>query len=149
MIGQATGAVSSTGASLIIPHSLHALSDALLKVGMAERALVVSQQALEEIDRNGQELFRAEHLRFKAEAAMRLGDRAAAMADLQKALETAKAHAAAWVQLRCAIAFARAQRGSGEQNTARVMLIDARSRLQEGFETPDFREATNLLQELA
>jgi predicted ATPase len=75
-------------------------------------------------------------------------DEAAAEAAFVCALEVARGQGAKMWELRAATILARLWRDQGKQGDARDLLAPIHAWFTEGFDTPDLREASNVLAEL-
>jgi predicted ATPase len=71
------------------------------------------------------------------------------MADLRTALEVARTQGARTWELRAAVSLARLWTALAEGPKARDLLAPIHAWFAEGFDAPDLKEATALLEELA
>jgi len=94
-------------------------------------------------------MWRAYTLTCRGELRLKLGQPAMAEADFRDAIEMARSlEHKAW-QLRAATNLARLLMRRGDHLAARASLVPVYSSFDEGFETPDLREAGSLLEEMA
>ncbi|MDB6102121.1 MAG: transcriptional regulator, partial [Gammaproteobacteria bacterium] len=108
-------------------------------------------RALASADRGGERWFVAELLRTKGELLLRRdGDQSFSAAEgcFGEALEVAREQDALSWELRSALSFARLRFRQDRHDDARQLLAPVYSRFTEGFETPDLRSASVMLQSL-
>lgn len=167
---QGLAAHQATGTQVLIPHFMALLAEALGKTGQIEEALLISEEALAAIDRNGEGYYKAELYRIKGELllmqARGLGlSRAAtgggavshaepqavtqAAACFDQSIKVAQMQKARSCELRAALSLARLYQNQGKQEEALALLAPIVDSFTEGFETTDLREAKALLDELA
>jgi predicted ATPase len=147
LINQALAGFAETGANVAITYFLTLLAHAQACAGDAESGLRTIEEALAA---NPQELmWRAYTLTCRGELRLKLGQPAMAEADFRDAIEMARSlEHKAW-QLRAATSLARLLMRRGDHLAARGSLEPVYSSFDEGFETPDLREAGLLLVEMA
>ncbi len=141
---------SATGASLLRPHFLGMLAEAFPS-GDAQ-GLRALEEALALADATGERCYEAELHRLKGERLLRRDGadaRLAAEACFARALEIARRQQALSLELRAAVSLARLHRRAGRHDAAHGLLRPVCDRFTEGFETVDFREALDLLRDLA
>jgi tetratricopeptide (TPR) repeat protein len=125
-------------------------AEAIARIGRADEALQITNQALAQIERTGDTAEHAEVLRLKGEVLL-MRDRST-MAEAEQcfrcALEVARAQRAKWWELRSSVSLARLLRDTNRRGEARTMLAGTYNWFTEGFELPDLKEAKQLLEEL-
>jgi predicted ATPase len=99
---------------------------------------------------NGEHQWLAELYRLKGEflASQRNPRLADAEACVREAIDIAVQQGALSLELRAVMTLSRMAKAKGEAKKAADILVPVFSRLQEGFDTADLREARGLLQEL-
>jgi predicted ATPase len=140
-----------TGWRICYPEFLGALAEGLAGLGQFAEGLATIDRALAAADRGGERWFVAELLRNKGELLLHVaGDRSITAAErcFSEALEVAREHDALSWELRIALSFARLRVGQDRQDDARQLLAPVYGRFTEGFETPDLRSASAMLQSL-
>jgi predicted ATPase len=140
-----------TGQTICYPEFLGALAEGLAGLGQFTEALATVDRALATADRGGERWFVAELLRTKGELLLHgAGDRSISAAErcFSEALEVAREQGALSWELRSALSFARLRVSQVRQDDARQLLAPVYSRFTEGFETPDLRSASAMLQSL-
>jgi predicted ATPase len=140
-----------TGQTICYPEFLGALAEGLVGLGQFTEALATVDRALATADRGGERWFVAELLRTKGELLLHgAGDRSISAAErcFSEALEVAREQGALSWELRSALSFARLRVSQVRQDDARQLLAPVYSRFTEGFETPDLRSASAMLQSL-
>jgi predicted ATPase/DNA-binding winged helix-turn-helix (wHTH) protein len=140
-----------TGWTISYPEFLCALAEGLAGLAQFTEALATIDRALASADRGGERWFVAELLRTKGELLLRRdGDQSFSAAEgcFCEALEVAREQDALSWELRSALSFARLRFRQDRQDDARQLLAPVYSRFTEGFETPDLRSASAMLQSL-
>jgi class 3 adenylate cyclase/predicted ATPase len=117
--------------------------------GQVDEALAVLDDALPILERAGERRFAAELRRHKGQLLLRQGHTEAAEELYRKALSIAEEQEAKLWELRAAVSLARLRHDQGRHTEARDLLEPVYRWFTEGFDTPDLREATTLLDELA
>jgi predicted ATPase/DNA-binding winged helix-turn-helix (wHTH) protein len=138
-----------TGWTICYPEFLCALAEGLAGLGQFTEAIATIDRALARADSGGERWFVAELLRTKGELLLqREGDQAVAAAErcFCAALEVAREQDALSWELRAALSFARLRARHNRQDDARQLLAPVYNRFTEGFETPDLRSASAMLQ---
>jgi predicted ATPase/DNA-binding winged helix-turn-helix (wHTH) protein len=141
----------TTGWTISYPEFLCALAEGLAGLGQFTEALATIDRALARAERGGERWFVAELLRNKGELLLReAGDQSISAAEccFCEALEVAREQDALSWELRSALSFARLRFRQDRQDDARQLLAPVYSRFTEGFETPDLRSASAMLQSL-
>jgi class 3 adenylate cyclase/tetratricopeptide (TPR) repeat protein len=126
-------------------------AEAIAKTGRVDEAVVIIDQALAHIERNGDAAEHAEMLRLKGEVLMMRHPSATAEAEkcFCEALEVARAQEAKWWELRSTVSLARLLGDTNRRDEARTMLGEIYNWFTEGFDLPDLLEAKALLNELS
>jgi predicted ATPase/DNA-binding winged helix-turn-helix (wHTH) protein len=140
-----------TGWTICYPEFLGALAEGFAGLGQFAAALATIDRALATADHGGERWFVAELLRAKGELSLqRAGDQSLSAAErcFSAALEVAREQDALSWELRVALSFARLRVRQNRQDDARELLASVYNRFTEGFETPDLRSASALLQSL-
>ena len=132
-------------------HLIAVCAEAIARIGRVDEAVVVIDQALGHIERNGETAEQAEMLRLKGGVLMmcRSSETAEAEKCFRQALDIARAQEAKWWELRTSVSLARLLRDSDRHDEARTMLAEIHNWFTEGFELPDLKEAKALLEELS
>jgi len=92
---------------------------------------------------------RPEDIRFFGELRLKLGQTKAAEADFHEAIALAQEIGAKAWELRATTSLARLLRDSGHRDEARTKLANIYNWFTEGFDSPDLKDAKELLDELA
>jgi class 3 adenylate cyclase/predicted ATPase len=150
-MGEAVGASRQSARRFYFEYELLVFAEALLNAGEPDHAQEVVQEALQCITTSRKCLFEAEAHRLSGLClAIRGGDRIAeAETRLLQAIETAGRQDALSFKLRAATALARIWRDQSRRREARNLLSPVYDLFSEGFDTPDLREASALLDDLA
>ena len=117
--------------------------------GQTEEALSALDDALQIVGRTGERWLETEFYRHKGGILRRQGHTAAAEELYRKALSISDEQEAKLWQLRAATSLARLMGEQGRRTEARELLASVYGWFTEGFNTPDLKEATRLLDELA
>jgi predicted ATPase len=123
----------------------------LAGLGQFTEALATIDRALARANRGGERWFVAELLRNKGELLLHeAGDHSISAAErcFSEALEVAREQDALSWELRSALSFARLRLRQDREDDARQLLAPVYSKFTEGFETPDLRSASAMLQSL-
>jgi predicted ATPase/class 3 adenylate cyclase len=138
-----------TGGELIYGYALSLLAESYLKGREPEKGLAVIAEALQVIETSGQRLHEAEIWRLRGEHLILRGG---AEADVERsfytALDVASQQQARSFELRAATGLARFLSRFDRREEARSKLAPILASITEGFENPDFKEATAVLREL-
>jgi predicted ATPase len=124
----------------------------LAGLGRHTEALDTMDRALAAAERGGERWFVAELLRTKGELLLHeTGDQRVSAAErcFCEALEVAREQDALSWELRVALSFARLRVSQDRRDDARQLLAPVYNRFTEGFETPDLRSASAMLQSLS
>ncbi len=136
----ATGAMRS-----VVAHSrsLSLEAEACLAHGALEEAFAAITEALEHIEATGERAFEAEVHRVRGEVLLSQSptDPAQAEACFHQALDVARSQTAKSWELRAATSLARFWQRQGKDREARALLTPIYEWFNEGFDTPDLRDA--------
>jgi predicted ATPase len=151
MITSGLTAWRSTGATLLLPWYLSALTSAYAKLGRLQDAQNSLTEMTTVMRTTKETLWEAEADRLAGEIAMKLPapDTAKALVYFESALIVARAQQAKSWELRAAMSMARLWRDQGKREQARELLAPVYGWFTEGFDTLDLKEAKALLDELA
>jgi predicted ATPase len=137
---------AATGAALVQPYFLALIADACRRWGQADRARGLVDTALAAAERTGERVYEAELHRLAGELiAQEPRATTGAEGRFLEAIRIARRQGALSLELRAATSLARFWQARGRAVEARTLVSDVCSRFTEGFETPDLREATMLL----
>jgi tetratricopeptide (TPR) repeat protein len=133
------------------PFTLAVLAYAYARLGRHDQALTMLDEALERVQRTGEQVDEAEMLRLKGETLLMRNGEGAAQAEhcFTAAIEVARAQEAKWWELRTTVSLARLLRDTNRRNEARSMLAEICNWFTEGFDTADLKDAKALLDELS
>ncbi len=133
--------------------SLHlaAMAHALAQVGEAAEAKTVIGQALDQMEKTGEQTWETfiHWVKGQILATLPEADLGRAAACYKEACEIAKRQGAKSMELRAATSLAGLWSKEGRKSDARELLAPAYEWFTEGFDTPDLKEAKALLDELA
>ncbi|CAN5499485.1 winged helix-turn-helix domain-containing protein [soil metagenome] len=139
-----------TGAGLWTPFMYALLADACGKSGRAQEGLTVLERAFAHVLAFGERWCESELYRLKGELLLEQG---AAEAEVEEAfwgaLEVARRQGAKSWELRAVGSLSRFRVRQGKTREARTLLTEVCGWFQEGFATPDLKEARELLRTLA
>ncbi|MCK1642268.1 AAA family ATPase [Bradyrhizobium sp. 157] len=139
----------ATGEEIAMPYYLGLLAEAHRRVDRTADGMSLLNDALELVERTDERWYEAELYRLMAEALITKSDRRDAERWLRRALQTAQKQGARFWEVRAATSLARLWRDQGKRTDARDLLAPIYGSFTEGFDTPDLKEATALLAELA
>jgi predicted ATPase len=141
-----------TGMQLQRPYFLGLLADVLTRTGdRSSEALDCLAEALEVVGRSEERCLEAELHRLEGEALLAVSPARSAEAEGRylHALGVARRQGARLWELRAATSLARLWRGQGRIDEGHDLLAPVHGWFTEGFDTPDLRDATALLGQLA
>ena len=133
------------GARMDDTYFLGLLADALVGAAQPAQALDALREALEAVPRGGRFFYDAELHRLRAEALRALGDDEEAEAAARRALDVAREQGGRSLELRAAMTLGRLLRGTGRPREAQALVAAAYGGFEEGFDTPDLRDAAAFL----
>jgi predicted ATPase len=140
----------STGSEIMLPYFMYLLAEAYGRFGLAKEGLTILTEAQAAIESSGERWCEAELQRLKGELILLQPDIVNsqktddAEACFRRALATARAQKAKFLELRAAISLSRLLRRE-QPASARDILAPVYNWFTEGFDTIDLREARNLL----
>ena len=137
-----------TGARMDDAYFLGLLADALVGAGEPGEALDVLREALEAVPRGGRFFYDAELHRLRGQALRALGEAEEAEASLRRALGVAHDQGGRSLELRAAVSLGGLLRDTGRPQEAQAIVAAAHRGFEEGFDTPDLREAAAFLAEV-
>jgi class 3 adenylate cyclase/predicted ATPase len=123
-------------------------AELLSKLGQAEDALVAIEEGLAITAQTGESWGDAEMHRVRGELLVSASTQDEAEAAFTTALAIAREQGAKWWELRAATSLARLWSLQGKRIEARELLGETYGWFTEGFDTPEMKDARNLLDEL-
>jgi len=148
LLRSGSAAYRATGAELYAPYHIALLAAACGVAGQVEEALRLLDDALQMVQRTGENWFAAELNRRKGQLLLRQGNAEAAAELYRKALNIAREQEAKLWELRAAVSLARLLRDHSRRSEARDLLAPVNGWFTEGFDTPDLKDAKALLEAL-
>jgi len=124
-------------------------AEALALDGRTQEALAIVEESLRHFETHAERVHLPEVLRLRGLLHVRLGDAEAALRDFRASLDLARRQGALAWELRTTMSAARLMAEHGERPAAREALAAVHGRFTEGFSTPDLRDASALLDDLA
>jgi DNA-binding winged helix-turn-helix (wHTH) protein/predicted ATPase len=148
-IRQGLATWQATGATLMVPHFLTLLAEAIPPADDQDAGLRVLDDALAMIQASGERMYEAEVWRLRGERLVRTAPDEAAVraaeACFTQALAIARRQDALSLELRAAMSLVRLRRGRARDELAREMILPLYQRFKEGFDTQDLIDARHLL----
>jgi tetratricopeptide (TPR) repeat protein len=147
----------STGAEMVVPTFLAFQCDAYLAAHQIDKALISIEEGLKLSKRMEELYYDAELYRLRGEALLqqqrkhqstKANSKEAESCFLQ-AIKIAREQKAKSLELRATTSLARLQQTTGMEKEARKALAKICGWFTEGFDTPDFKNAKSLLNELS
>ena len=138
----------ATGAGFLVPYFLSLSAAIAVQSGRANESLELLAEALERVDKTGEEWFAAELHRLKGETLLKLKERNLAQASFEVAVAVAHQQSARLWELRAATSLARLLVSESSDAEAHTVLAPVYRWFVEGFETPDLKSARGILDEL-
>jgi len=145
---QSVAFLIATGTRLTLAVFFKMQAESFARHGARERSLESLERAFEVARETGERFYEAELHRLSGELALS-EDKSRAYASFQKGLDAARAVGARALELRVATSLARLERAQGKTDEARRLLSETYGLFTEGFETPDLKEARELLDALS
>jgi class 3 adenylate cyclase/tetratricopeptide (TPR) repeat protein len=143
-----SGLAASRANGAWVPQNIALLSAGCEIAGEVEESLTLLDEALWIVEKTGERLLAAELYRHKGQLLLRQGHTEAAEELYRKALSIAGKQEAKLWELRAAVSLARLWRDQGRRTEARDLLNPVYGWFTEGFDTPDLKEASAVLDEL-
>jgi serine/threonine protein kinase/predicted ATPase len=137
-----------TGSMVPLVYRLSYLVEAHLRAERLEQGLAVIDLAFERSRGRLDRFYDAEMRRLRGEILHRAGETARAEVELERAVGFAREHGARLHELRAATSLARLRAATGRRDDARRLLEPIYRSFEEGFTTPDLRDAAACLSEL-
>ena len=139
------------GIGAVWPWFLALLADAQGALGQFEEGLHALEEAQQWVERNDERLYAAEVHRIKGELLLRqaVPDPTQAERCFQEAVDVARAQQAKSWELRAATSMSRLWLQHNRFDDARALLSPIYNCFTEGFDTPDFKDAKKLLEQLS
>jgi predicted ATPase len=148
LLRDGSAAYRGTGAEAWMPYYTALLAKACEMSGRIDEAADLLDGALQIVGRTGERWFAAELNRQKGELLLRHGDTEAAEELYRQALSVAREQEAKLWELRAAVSLARLRRDQGRHAEACEILAPVYGWFTEEFDTPDLKEAKELLDQL-
>ncbi len=148
LLRSGSSAYCATGATAWMPLYIALLAGACEIAGQIEEGAARFDQALQLVERTGERWFAAELDRQRGQLLLRQGHPEAAEDLYCQALSTAREQEAKLWELRAATSLARLWRDQSRRAAARDLLAPVYDWFNEGFATPDLKEAKALLNDL-
>ncbi len=138
------------GAEVLTVLQFVLLAEACGEAGRIEEGLVAAEDALDVVRHTGERFYEPEAHRLRGELLWALtGDGAEAEACFRRAIKLAQRQGARMLELRAVVSRCRMWRELGRWEAARRTLAEVYGWFTEGFDTPDLREAREMLQALS
>jgi predicted ATPase len=134
---------------LYLSGTLGHLAQARGKASHPAEGLSTLAEALALVEETGERHWEAELHRLRGELLLMQRNEAEAEASFHKAIEVARRQQAKSWELRATVSLCRLQRQQGRVGEARQALAEIFGWFTEGFDTPDLREARDLLEQLS
>lgn len=134
-----------TGSGLMTPQLCLMMAEAQMCAGRPGEALAALSKGLRHAEEFQEHVHEPELYRLRAEILIGQGGSTAGEASLRRAIEVAQAQQAKMLELRAALALAKLQRSQGRLAEARVLLQPLCEWFREGFDTPEMREAREIV----
>jgi predicted ATPase len=148
-IRRALAEVRALGIGMNLTHFRGLLAEVNGIAGQAEGGLSAVAEALALVDETEERYYEAELCRLRGELLLQQGDEAEAEGTFHKAIEVARRQRAKSWELRAAMSLCRLWREQGKVEKAQQRLTEIYGWFTEGFDTPDLREASALLEDLS
>ncbi len=139
----------STGVRCYFSGTLGGLAEALAQAGRPDEGLATLDEAFSLVEETEERYCEAELYRVRGELLLIQGVEAGAEASFQRAIEVARRQSAKSWELRSTTNLARLWQKQGKRKEARRVLAEIYGWFTEGFDTPDLKEAKELLEELS
>jgi tetratricopeptide (TPR) repeat protein len=151
LMRESLAAMRGGGMELARPMFVTRLAEAYMEIGRFDEARNALDEALAAVQTREDHQHEAERYRLKGELLLRQEPSDAAEAEncFEQALKSARKQEARIFELRATMSMARLLAKRGQTDAAREMLTHIYNWFNEGFETPDLKDAKRLLNELA
>ena len=138
-----------SGIRAYMPHCYAMLAEIHLKLDQPEEGLAAVRAAMKRVAVSGERFYEAELHRLRGECLRRLGRAEQARSCFFQALSVARLQEAHLFELRATVSLCRLLRDIGRSGAARRILEKVCGRDAPQLDSPDFRGARTLLEELA
>jgi predicted ATPase len=149
LMRDALAKLASTEQKVEHPYKRSVLAETCLLAGRWSEAEEHLGEALRLAQATDERWYQAELYRLAGELAVAQGDMVKAKLEFRRALAVARAQSARMWELRAAKGLARLWREAGKVGEARALLAPVLGSFTEGFDTRDFIEGREILDELA
>ena len=148
---QGLDAYRATGAAFQRPHFLGMLAEVHRSLGQPEAGLRALSEAMALVEKTGERYYEAELHRLKGELLLQQAAPEVSHAEtcFQQSLDIARRQEAKSLELRAATSLSRLWQQQGKRAEAHALLAPIYGWFTEGFDTPDLREAKELLDALS
>lgn len=138
------------GALILRNYFLGLLAESYIKLGQAQEAVVIIDEALERAEASVDRFYEPEIHRIKGELLWQIDvDEAGAEREFVKAITISRERGAHWFELRATFSLALLWQTQGKIREAEAKLRTIYNWFTEGFDTPDLQNAKRLLDTLA
>ena len=147
-IKQGLKMLRDTGAKRSLPYYLCLLAETHGNGGRTQKGLQIISEGIVAAEEMEERWWEAELYRVKGDLMLQQSEANEEQAEnhFRRALEVARKQQSQSLELRAANSLARLWKHQGKDGQARQLLFKIYDQLNEGFDTPDLREAQNLLQ---
>ena len=138
------------GAELMCPYYLTWIAEAHRSAGQLDEASAVLAEALECLEQNGEQVYKAAIYRLRGELTLaRSGSAEEAESDFVHAVEIARSQRAKSLELQAVVSLSRLWQQQGKKEQACQQLAEVYTWFTEGLDTDNLQEAHALLRELS
>jgi predicted ATPase len=137
------------GNEFLRPHLTALLAEAYGRANEVQRGLALIGEALALAEAHDERYFEAEIHRLRGELLVMAADESEAAVSFRRAIDVAREQEAKSWELRATTSLSRLRQRRGERAAAQRDLARAYNGFSEGFDTPDLREARDLLDALS
>lgn len=140
----------ATGAEFLVAYTTALLALSMAKIGQITEGLALLEDAFAMVSKKSQGLYEAELYRLKGEFLLQHGKGSEEVEPFYlQAIEVAQHRQALSQELRAVMSLCRLWQEQGKAAEAHTALSKTYGRFEEGFDTADLKEASELLGELA
>jgi len=136
------------GIGLYLSGTFATLAEGQLRADLIEDARATIDEAFKFVEETDERYWESELFRLKGELLIMDGEISGAEACMNRAIEIAQKQSAKSLELRAAMSLSRLWQQRGKKTQAKKMLVEVYNWFTEGFDTPDFIEAKELLDKL-
>ena len=139
----------STGAGMYRPYYLGLLAEAYGRCGEPQQGLSVLAESKSLVEKTDERFYEAELCRLEGTLLLQCdeGHEGRAERSFLAALEVARRQKAKLLELRAAVSLGRLWRDQGRSEEARELVAEVHGWFMEGIDTPDLKEARDLLRD--